>query len=219
MNGATQILLVLGAAAALVDWWAVHRRDKSVEYVAKPAVMVFLIAAAVALDPIDPARRDWFVMALILSLAGDVFLMLPDRFIPGLASFLLAHGAYIIGFQFRPEHLAGSYPELGAVGVGVIAAFFLAVVLLVGRRILAGARESNPKLAIPVAGYMAAIATMVLVAMADFIPLAVAGAALFFLSDTLIGFNRFVRPAPWMPVAIIATYHLAQFGLVASLIR
>lgn len=219
VNRATQLFLVLGVAAAFADWWAVHRRNKGVEYAAKPAVMVFLIAAALSLDPIDPARRNWFVMALILSLAGDVFLMLPDRFVPGLASFLLAHVAYIIGFQFRPEDFAGRYQDLGPAGMAAISVLFLAAVLLVGRRILRGARGSNPRLAVPVAAYMTAIAAMVLVAVADFIPLAVAGATLFLASDALIGIHRFVRPATWMPIAIIATYHLGQFGLISSLIR
>jgi len=38
-----------------------------------------------------------------------------------------------------------------------------------------------------------------------------------FVSDSLIAENRFVRPLPWAPVAIIVTYHIAQAGLVWSL--
>ena len=49
--------------------------------------------------------------------------------------------------------------------------------------------------------------------------LAAAGALSFYASDALIGFNRFVGSAPWMPLAIIATYHLGQMGLVTSLAR
>jgi uncharacterized membrane protein YhhN len=51
------------------------------------------------------------------------------------------------------------------------------------------------------------------------VALAVGGAALFFASDTLIAWNRFVRPRPWMPLAIIVTYHVGQAGLVLSLAR
>ncbi|NIW49240.1 MAG: lysoplasmalogenase, partial [Gammaproteobacteria bacterium] len=40
----------------------------------------------------------YFLIGLALSLAGDIFLMLPDeKFIAGLVSFLLAHLAYILG--------------------------------------------------------------------------------------------------------------------------
>ena len=61
---------------------------------------MLLIACALALDPDDPAVRAWFVAALVLSLAGDVFLMLPqDLFVFGLGSFLLGHIAYIVGMH------------------------------------------------------------------------------------------------------------------------
>ena len=43
------------------------------------------------------------------------------------------------------------------------------------------------------------------------------GAVLFYCSDALIAWRRFVRPKPWQPLVIIVTYHLAQAGLVLSL--
>ena len=48
-----------------------------------------------------PTSGKWLLAAaLVASLAGDVFLMLPiDAFIPGLASFLLAHLFYIALFH------------------------------------------------------------------------------------------------------------------------
>src|SRR5205085_9322055 len=68
---------VLAGAAAAGDWFAVARERKLLEYLCKPAVMAFLIWGALALRPDHPAQRGWFVAALALSLAGDVFLMLP----------------------------------------------------------------------------------------------------------------------------------------------
>jgi uncharacterized membrane protein YhhN len=47
---------------------------------------------------------------------------------------------------------------------------------------------------------------------------AIAGAGLFYASDSLIGLARFVRPAPWGPVAVMVTYHAGQALLVASLV-
>ena len=44
-----------------------------------------------------------------------------------------------------------------------------------------------------------------------------AGAVLFVASDSMIAWDRFVRPFAWAPVAIMVTYHLGQAGLVASL--
>jgi hypothetical protein len=45
------------------------------------------------------------------------------------------------------------------------------------------------------------------------------GAILFLSSDALIGWTRFVRSIRWAPVAIMATYHLAQVFLVLALLR
>ena len=59
-----------------------------------------MIAAALALDPTSEAARTWFVVALVFSLLGDVFLMLPsDAFVAGLSAFLLAHVAYVVALN------------------------------------------------------------------------------------------------------------------------
>jgi uncharacterized membrane protein YhhN len=89
--------LVAAAAFAVGDWVAKARDDATLEYACKPLTMVALVVAALALEPVDDATRAWFVAALVLSLAGDVFLMLPERelgpadtFTFGLGSFLSA---------------------------------------------------------------------------------------------------------------------------------
>jgi uncharacterized membrane protein YhhN len=221
VDGSLLALFLLAEVAALVDWWAVQKERKPVEYAAKPAVMVFLIAAALTLDPADEARRNWFVVALVFSLAGDVFLMLPGRFVPGLAAFLVAHLAYIAGFHFRPEPLPELYlfEETSMWGLAAAGAFFGIVTFSIGRRVVAGAARVNAKLPLPVTLYMIAITVMVAKATSDGHLLAAGAALLFYVSDALIGFRRFVRAASWMPLAIMVTYHLAQFGFVASLLR
>jgi len=45
----------------------------------------------------------------------------------------------------------------------------------------------------------------------------IAGAGLFYVSDALIAWNRFLRETRHGRLAIIITYHLAQIGLVLSL--
>ena len=99
MTSPAAFFLGLAAAFAVAKWWAVWRRAKGLEYVAKPVTLLALIATAATLVPEDDVRQKWFLLALVLSLAGDVFLMLPrDLFVAGLASFLAAHVAYIAGF-------------------------------------------------------------------------------------------------------------------------
>ena len=102
MTAAAWALLVVAAVLAVVDWIGVARGSRALEYVGKPGALAALVLVALTLDPADGSARTWFVVALVLSLAGDVFLMLPrDRFVEGLASFLLAHVAYVVGFTAR----------------------------------------------------------------------------------------------------------------------
>ncbi len=204
--------LAVAAAFALANWYSRLRHDRRLEYLTKPAALAALVAAAVLLDPADPTRRAWFVAALICGLAGDVFLMLPsDRFVAGLASFLVGHLFYIAGFMTEP-------PSLGAVAVSAAA-----VALVVGPvavRLLRALRESGHEaLAGPVAGYMGVIAAMWVAALASGNPLAGVGGGLFVASDSLIAWDRFVRPLRWAGVVIMLTYHLAQAGLALSLLR
>jgi len=187
------------AGLALADWGAVAAQARRLEYVAKPGALAALVAWAVF-----DGGSTWLVAALVLSLVGDVFLMLPgDRFVPGLAAFLLAHLAYVAALPA---------PAGARFGWFVVA---LAVTAPLGLRIL---RAAEPDLRGAIAAYMAAIALMVASAVASGIRIAALGAILFLVSDTLIAWDRFVRPRAWSAVAIIVTYHLGQLGLVVGLL-
>lgn len=214
-------LVAAAMVVAVGDWVAVARRAKRAQYVLKPLVMVVLIAAAVALRTGNPAATFAFTLAaLALSLAGDVFLMLPaDLFVAGLASFLLAHLAYVAAFN-------RTAPPLGATLVGTVVVLAVGVPLFL--RLARGMREhGQDKLVIPVALYFAAIGAMVVSAIATagrpewdaaHSALAIAGAGLFMVSDSLIGWRRFVRPVRHGDLAVIMTYHLAQAALVLALL-
>ena len=205
------MFLGLAALAAGGDWWAVARNRQRLEYVCKPATLAFLVGVAATLDADDNVVRACFVVALLLSLLGDVFLMLPhDLFIAGLVSFLAAHLAYIVGLW-----LDGQTALAFALGLAV-AAIAIAVV---GRRILRAVRGGDqPEMAPPVAAYMGVISLMLASAIGTREPLAIVGAGLFYASDAQIAWERFVRPHPWHRLAIIVTYHLAQAGLTLSLL-
>jgi uncharacterized membrane protein YhhN len=204
------VLLAFTLVAAVIDWVAVNQGNRPLEYVCKPLTMVALIAVAVALDPHDPAVRAWFVAALVLSLIGDVFLMLPgDRFVAGLASFLLAHIAYVIGMLV--DGVSGGRVLLGLALVGV-------ALVAIGTPLRAEIRRSAPEMAAPVGAYMVVISAMVVCAIGTGRALTIAGAALFYASDALIGWGRFVREADWGRLAVMVTYHLGQILLVLSLV-
>jgi uncharacterized membrane protein YhhN len=212
VNSAAWVFLAAAAIVAVGDWLAVRRASKPLEYVCKPLTIALLVGVAATADVDDGALRAWFVVALVLSMLGDVFLMVPrDLFIAGLASFLLAHVAFIVGLWIDGV----SY---GAFGLGV--ALAAVAVVVVGSRVLRSVLASDePSMAGPVGAYMTVISVMVASAVGTENPLAIGGAALFFCSDALIAWERFVNPRGWHRMAIIVTYHLAQAGLTLSLVR
>ena len=212
MNGTATALTLAACAVALLDWVAVGFGWRTLEYVCKPATMVVLIGAALALDPVDAAGRMWFVVALAFSLAGDVFLMLPSSetwFVPGLASFLVGHIAYAVGFVVIGIN---SLP----LAVGIVAVTI--AVATVAPRVVAGARQTDPRLGTPVLGYVFVISAMVACAVGSMLPSAILGAVLFYLSDLTIGWSRFVKDFPASRMVVMTTYHCAQILLVISLV-
>ena len=195
---------------AAVDWIAVGLKKRPLEYIFKPLTMVVLIAAAIAIEPVDDTVKVFFIAALVFSLLGDVFLMVPrNLFIAGLAAFLVGHLCYIAGLQLR-----------GQDGVWFVAGLVIVVlaVVVVGLPIIRAVRRSDePAMAGPVSGYVAVISFMLASAFGTRNLFAIVGAALFYDSDALIAWDRFVAPKPWARLAIMVTYHLGQIGLVLSL--
>lgn len=158
------------------------------------------------------------VLALLFSAAGDIFLAL-DRvrlFVPGLASFLLAHLAYLALFlgqrarPFRPVS-AQLAPVQSAAMTGL---------LVYGCIMLAWLWPALGPLRLPVCLYIAAILTMGLAAIAlpPALPPALAGGRLwvalgalsFIFSDSLIAIDKFLLPLTWGGPAIWISYVLAQ---------
>ncbi len=185
---------------AVADWIAVGQERRRLEYIAKPAALAALLIYAAS----GPAPSVWLISALALSLLGDVYLMLPqDLFAAGLGAFLLAHAGYIAAFD------ASVAARVGWLVV------VIALAAPVASRILRGI--SDPILRRAVTVYIFVIALMVASAIASGSWRAAAGALLFFVSDGLIAWNRFVQPLAWARPAIIVTYHLGQLGLVAAL--
>jgi len=209
VNTAAWLVLAVTAAVAVVDWIAVVHSSTRLEYAAKPLVMAGLIAVALVLDPVSPLERDLFLIALALGLVSDVFLMLPgDLLLPGLVAALVEHVAYIAGFRARA--FDGRWLIAGAVIAVASAAVFVPIYV----RAL---RQKQPKLVGPVLAYVAVFIVMVASAGGTGSLVALAGALLFFYSDALLGWYRFVGPLSWGRPANIVAYHAGQALLALSL--
>lgn len=202
----------LALAFGMADWWATWTQRKSVRYVTKPLALVFLIGVAVTLEPFDTTIRTWMVIGLVLSLAGDIFLMLPEKwFVAGLASFLLGHVAYVVAMQMADQSL----PML-LVGLAVV----LVSGAIVGRRIVSGVDAAGGKQMVgPVVAYVVIISAMVVSAFGTTAPWAIAGALLFYISDGTLAWNRFLDKRRFGPLTVMVTYHLGQAGLVGWLVN
>jgi uncharacterized membrane protein YhhN len=207
----TTCLLIVAGIYAAGNWWAVSVGNQRLEWLCKPATLAALTGAAIACSPEDPSVKLAFIVGLVLSLAGDVFLMLPsDRFLQGLISFFLAHVAYVVGFV-----LAGPEPALLVVGLVVVAVGVAVIGRPLVQRVQAG---EQAEMALPVMAYMGVISLMVVFAFGAGNPWGIAGALSFYASDATLGWNRFVAPTKHGHLAVMVTYHLAQALLVVSLI-
>lgn len=196
-------------AIAVADWVAVAASLRPLELAAKPAVMVGLIVVAFLLSPDNFIERGFFVVALGFGLASDVFLMLPqDLFLMGLVTALVEHIAYIAGFRARDFET-----NLLAAAAAVVVISVVVIVPSVVRAV----RRDHPSLLWPVLAYVAVFVVMVMSASGTGSIVAFGGALLFFWSDGILAWNRFVGPLPGGRLANIVLYHAGQALLVLSL--
>jgi uncharacterized membrane protein YhhN len=203
------VLLVATALAALTNWWSRLQSNDRVERWTKPLTTVLVIGLAL----VSGAPTEQVVVAVIaltLCLIGDIALMpIIDRFVVGLGAFLLGHLVFIVLFaQYGMSHLAL------AAAAAVLA---VALVALVGRTIVGGAAHKDPGLRIPVTAYLTVISAMAVCGWATGNGWVIAGTTLFVISDSILGWEQFVRERRWMSVAVMVTYHCAIASLALSL--
>ena len=215
------IWLILALIFAAFESFALWKSWDKLEYVVKPAVMICLFVWLYVSTGLQGLAL-WFGVGILFSLAGDVLLMISlDRmFIFGLLTFLFAHVAYIFGFQ----------NELMSVTTWSV---LLAVILFISavrvtRRILTAIRtKGQTRLVIPVVIYSTVITVMLYTAMttlsnltwkAGASILVSMGAFLFYISDLILAWNKFVSPVKNGRILNIAAYHLGQIGLIAGVI-
>lgn len=208
-------LVAAFAVFAIANWRAVAgaARDASQVAITKTGATVTLVVFAAWAGDMAGDARAALVVAVVLCLAGDIALLgrSDGRFLAGLGAFALGHIGYV-----ACALLVGVEASRMTVAIG-----FLAVLLVfqTATKMLPGAKRhgGTPMLA-GVAVYTVIISAMVLTATGTPSWVAMAGAKLFAASDTMIGYNRFVRPFRGADVAIMATYHAGQLLLIAGLI-
>ncbi|WP_277372195.1 lysoplasmalogenase [Pseudomonas sp. AA-38] len=202
--------LLLGLSGAAVFLYGRISGDAQLSLLSK-GIPVIVLLLWLRQAPASTYRR-WISIGLLFSLVGDILLDWPgDLFVFGLGAFLLAHLAYLRAYCSDSRR-----PALPPLLLALAAGGTMFAVL---------ASSGLGELLIPVACYATAICLMLWRALArlghpDLQPrstwLAAGGAALFVLSDSLIGIDRFVVSFDAAPYAIILTYWLGQWGITAS---
>jgi uncharacterized membrane protein YhhN len=213
-------MILLALAFAALESLALWKQVRPLEYVAKPAVMIVLFIYLWTSTGLSGASL-WFGLGILFSLAGDVLLLWLDRFfIFGLAAFLLGHIFYVTGFNLPPSPLSFWAAMLAIlIGLGGVR---------VMRRILGAiAAKGQLRLRVPVTVYGVVISLMLLSAMLKLTDLSwnagasllvAFGAFLFFMSDIVLAWNKFVTPINHGRMINIGLYHLGQIALVAGVV-
>jgi uncharacterized membrane protein YhhN len=219
MTSRRRLLTGAYAALSLADTVAVGLgpRWRPVHYVAKPLLMPVLAAGLVGGSAGHRSARP-VLAAQGLSWAGDVALMgrSEGRFLAGVAAFFGAHVAYVDAFRA----LGSGSPTATGPGRAVLGVSSLLVPV---NALMAGRRDS--RFGIPVGVYGLVLTAMA--ASAAVLPESPgrrrvrAGAALFLLSDSLIGVQVFLRdePHPALESAVMATYTAGQWLISDGLQR
>jgi len=181
------------------------------------AMPIALLAAWAALEPVPVDQRyRWLVVAgLVASIGGDVALLFPSGFVPGLSSFLVAHLCYIAAFA--PGGAGDARPWL-----------LLAPFAVVGVAMLVYLWPHLGKVRIAVIVYVSAIVTMawratlradVAAAPWPSTVLVLVGALFFMVSDGVLSIDRFAGTFPAADAIVMSTYYAAQILIARSVAR
>jgi uncharacterized membrane protein YhhN len=201
------IVVIATLIAAVCNWYFQVRHSDLGEMITKPLTTIGAVAVAALADGPHSATIV-AVIALVLCLIGDVALLpAVDKFVTGLAAFLLGHIAFIVMFALR------GFDVWALAGVAVIGCAGL--IGTIAAPIVRGAATKG--MGVPVRGYLVVIMAMFVLGWATGNWLIMVGSTAFIVSDSILGFGQFVAERKWMHVAIMMTYHLAIISLALSL--
>lgn len=206
----TAVLVGCAIASGVLHIAADYRGARRLAYAFKPLTIALLIASVAIAPGADGVFAALIAAGLALSMAGDIFLMLPrDHFMAGLVSFLAAHVVYVVAFS-------------RGVPLGRSAWTFVPYLLLAGV-LLTILWPRLGRLRVPVVIYVAVLIAMAGQAASRAVTMqttpaifAAAGGALFVASDAILAVNRFHRPFRAAQALIMSTYVAAQSLIALS---
>lgn len=200
------LAVILGAGHILAD--ASGRRVATGVLKPLPVALGMLWALACP-APVSERYRWLVVLGLVFSMGGDVFLLWKERFVAGLASFLIAHLFYVAAFA--PGGGLAWWPLVVLVAVALVLVRILwphlgrfrapvlvyvsVIVVMAWQAVVRGMNASTPA----PSGVLAAV-----------------GALVFMSSDGTLSYDRFARKFPGAHAVVMVTYYTAQLLIAAS---
>ena len=185
--------------------------SKTLIYVFKPLTTLLMLGVAVAAGALATTYGRLVALAIVFSLAGDIFLMLPkDRFLNGLLSFLVAHVVLIVAFTLQATGLS----------------WWLLLPLAAGMGTYAALAPHLGRMRTPVIVYMTVIAAMAWSALERWhlqgstsAALAALGSVFFLISDSALALDRFRTRFRAADFLVLSTYYVSIWLIAMSVHR
>lgn len=215
-------------SALTLNWLCVFFKWTKHERIFKPLATISIIIWTLA-------AADWkiesalllLLVGQILSLVGDIFLLFKTKyFLMGLVSFLIAHLIYIIillwglvpnvGYSFLLKERIGGLFLFGMVWVGMLVFFNCFILPKDSKLIMKLKLWTFAQLYGWVLSFVFLLASLAVLSKPVcsptyfFLPF---GALLFFVSDSILAYDRFNKKIPKVRNLVRPTYHLAQLSL------
>ncbi|WP_096270851.1 lysoplasmalogenase [Paucisalibacillus globulus] len=209
MNGTLLTIIIISVIGYLI--FAIHFNYKVYKYIWKPGTMVLIILLAITESGLSSAFSYLVLFALLFSLFGDVFLLREEWFVHGLASFLIAHILYSIGIVVAFD-LRFTFTTSSLLIILMMIAILFFLILQPNVR-----KNGGWVLLLAIAGYITVITTMVGLSIMTGVSILITASILFFISDAVLAFNKFVKKFQLADYIVMSTYFIAQLLFAISL--
>ena len=197
----SKLLFFLLMICFLADQYCIYNGLKEFRFFTKLSLVPLLLVHYIVSSQ---SKNILFVLGLILSFFGDLFLLFEGGFLLGLGSFFLAHVFYVFSFkQFIKAHPTQLILLLGLYLIVLISVLF----------------PYLNEMKIPVIFYGIIISTMLYCAAASKDKILIIGALLFVISDTILSLRLFMFKNVVLDLFVMLTYVAAQYFLVKGMIN
>lgn len=168
--------------------------------------MLLIIILATTFKPISSSTyKKIILVGLFVCMIADAAIY---WFLAGLITFFIGHIFYIFAFRHAKRQSMPKSIGLLLLFYGIGMAYWIA-----GSQFQA----NEPVLAFAILTYIGIILLMGWQAICTRLPLAIVGALLFMISDSILAIDRFIEPIPSRDALVMISYYAAQLFISLSI--